>query len=84
MAEIRYEIVEKDKDAQEAILSTLVREPTHGVAYMFMMTGEPLSATDITEFLSVSDAWLSGRFNDAVSELCHRGLIREIECKDTE
>jgi hypothetical protein len=82
MATTRYEIVEKDRHAQDAILSTLVREPTHGVAYMFMMTGEPLSATDITAFLSLSDAWLTNRFNDAVGQLCERGLIRVVSDDD--
>ncbi len=84
MTTTRYKIVERDKETQDAILSTLVQQPTQGVAYMFMMTGEPLSVTDITSFLSLSDGWLTGKFNEAVSHLSDRGLIAEALEEETQ
>ena len=84
MTTTRYEVAEKDKKTQDEILSTLVQQPAQGVAYMLMMAGEPLSATDITEFLSLSDAWLADRFNEAVAQLSERGLIREAALEDVQ
>ena len=74
-----YEIVEKDKDAQYGILSNLVETPTKGVAYMFMMQGEAMSASDITDFLMLSSSHHIQQFNDAVIELEVNGLIRKAE-----
>jgi hypothetical protein len=74
-----YEIVEKNKDVQYGILSELVETPTKGVAYMFMMQGEIMSASDITDFLMLSSSHHIQQFNDAVVELEVNGLIREAE-----
>ncbi len=77
MSTTRYEIVEKDKEARDSILSTLVDNPTQGVAFLFLMAGEPMSAADMVDFLSLSDKWFTERFNMAVQELSAKGLITE-------
>jgi hypothetical protein len=82
MSTTRYEIVEKDKEARDSILSTLVENPTQGVAFLFLMAGEPMSAAEMVEFLSLSDSWFTQRFNNAVAELAGKGLIREAGDED--
>jgi len=77
VGKIRYEIVEKDTEARDKILSSLVDRPTQGVAFLSLMTGGPMSAADIVDFLSISDAWYAGLFDAAVKELAGRGIIRE-------
>ncbi len=82
MSTTRYEIVEKDKEARDSILSTLVENPTQGVAFLFLMAGEPMSAAEMVDFLSLSDSWFTQRFNSAVVELADKGLIREAGDED--
>ena len=78
MGKIRYEIVEKDTEARDRILSSLVDRPTQGVAFLSLMTGgRPMSAADIVDFLSISDSWYAGQFDAAVKELAGSGIIRE-------
>ena len=77
MSTTKYEIVEKDREARDSILSTLVETPTQGVAFLFLMAGEPMSAAEMVDFLSLSDSWFTQRFNSAVVELADKGLIRE-------
>ena len=77
MSTTKYEIVEKDREARDSILSTLVETPTQGVAFLFLMAGEPMSAAEMVDFLSLSDSWFTQRFNSAVAELADKGLIRE-------
>jgi len=77
MIEPEYEVVEKDRIAQERVLSGLVDTPLQGVVYLFLMSGGPMSATEITGFLMLSDTWFINKFNEAVSELSKKGLITE-------
>ncbi|MEE8373891.1 MAG: hypothetical protein V3R87_09240 [Dehalococcoidia bacterium] len=74
-----YEIVEKDEGAQYGILGGLARSPVQGVAYLFMMAGDPVSAADITDFLTLSDERHIRQFNEAVVELEVNGLIKKAE-----
>jgi hypothetical protein len=74
---VKYEIVEKDTEARDNILSSLVEKPTHGVAFLFLMAGGPMSASDIVDFLSISDDWYKEKFNVAIQELVDMGLIQE-------
>lgn len=74
-----YEIVEKEDGAQYGILGGLARSPVQGVAYLFMMAGDPVSAADITDFLTLSDERHIRQFNEAVVELEVNGLIMEAE-----
>ena len=78
MVKTKYVVVEKDEDTQDTILSTLVENPTQGIAYMCLRSGPPMSATDIIESLSLSDTWFTEKFNEAVSVLSEKGLIREV------
>ena len=79
MSERRYEVVEKDKDAQYRVLNGLVSSPAHGTIYMLLMSGEPLSTTDITSFLTLSDRLFTDQFQRAVVQLEADGLIRALE-----
>ena len=69
----KYEIVEKDKNAQYELLSALADNPAQQAVYLFMMAGEPLSSADIADFLRL---WLAGHFDKAFDELQLNGLIR--------
>jgi hypothetical protein len=75
----KYEVVEKDEDAQRRILSGLAECPEQGIAYMVMMAGEPMSVADIAQVLKLSDQWYIGRFDRGLVELEGNGLIREAE-----
>ena len=77
MVMVKFEVVEKDEEKQDTILSTLVEQPTQGIAYMFLRSGEPKSAADIVQSLALSDAWFTEKFNQAVAELSAKGLIKE-------
>ncbi len=79
MENVRYEIVEKDRSAQQRILAGLADSPAQGVAYMMMMSGEALSTSDITSFLSLTDEWFLRQFEEAVVELEVNGLIRSLD-----
>ena len=81
MSIAKYEIVEQDKRARERILSSLVDSPTDGIAFLFLMAGEPMSPSEITEFLCLSDAWYVSKFHDAFRVLAEKGLIREVEAE---
>lgn len=78
MEQTTYEVVEKDKDIQYRILAGLVEDPLEGVAYLLMMSGEPLSSSEITGFLMLSDTWMTEKFDRAVVDLEVKGLIREV------
>ena len=78
MVKTKYEVVEKDECAQDAIISTLVDNPTEGIAYMCLRNGTPMSATDIIQSLALSDSWFTEKFDQAVRALTHKGLIREV------
>lgn len=78
MEQTTYEVVEKNKDIQYRILAGLVEDPLEGVAYLLMMSGEPLSSSEITGFLMLSDTWMTERFDRAVVNLEVKGLIREV------
>lgn len=74
-----YEIVEENMGAQIKILSGLGEHPIQGIAYLLMMASGPMSASDITGFLSLSDAWFIGKFDTAVQELAQKGLIAALQ-----
>ena len=78
MVMAKFEVVEKDEEKQDTILSTLVEQPTQGIAYMCLRSGEPKSADDIIQSLSLSDTWFTEKFNQAVTELSAKGLIQEV------
>ena len=78
MEQTTYQVVEKDKDVQYRILASLVEDPLEGVAYLLMMSGEPLSSSEITGFLMLSDTWMTAKFDRAVVDLEAKGLIREV------
>ena len=78
MEQTTYEVVERDKDGQYRILASLVEDPLEGVAYLLMMSGEPLSSSEITGFLMLSDTWMTAKFDRAVVDLEAKGLIREV------
>jgi hypothetical protein len=79
MKHARYEVVEKDEDTRDSVLSTLVEQPTQGIAYMCLRSGGPMSATEIVDQLAISDKWFTEKFNRAVIEISDKGLIREIK-----
>ncbi|MEE8470141.1 MAG: hypothetical protein V3S51_02300 [Dehalococcoidia bacterium] len=76
---LRLRSFEKNRVARDAILSTLIRYPMQGVAYLCLMSTGPISATDLTESLGLSDARITQTFDKAVGELAHRGFIKEAE-----
>jgi hypothetical protein len=78
MVTTKYEVVEKDEDVQDAIISSLVDTPTQGIAYMCLRSGKPMSATEIIDTLALSDSWFTAKFNDAVRTLTDKGLIKEV------
>ncbi len=82
MGEQRYEVVEKDRLRCDEIIGSLVEQPTQGVAYMCLRSQGPMSAEGIIESLSLSDTWLTSRYNDAVRQLAHKGLIKEVAVDD--
>ena len=77
MDDARYEIVARDESTRDQILSTLVRHPTESIAYLCLMSREPMSASEMLASLGLSDGWFTDRFNVAVRDLASRGLIRE-------
>lgn len=79
MIKTKYEVVEKNEDEQDTILSSLVENPTEGIAYMCLRSGPAMSAGDIIQSLALSDSWFTGKFSEAVSVLCEKGLIKEID-----
>lgn len=79
MNEAKYEVVEKDEVTRDSVLSTLIEQPTQGIAYMCLRSGGPMSATEIVDHLAISDKWFTEKFNLAVIELSGKGLIREIK-----
>lgn len=78
MVKEKYEIIEKDQETQDTILSTLIENPTQGVAYICLRSSGPMSAADIIEYLALSDTWFTEKFDDAVGELAEKGLIRQV------
>jgi hypothetical protein len=81
LAETKYEIVEKDGEAQDEILSHMMpRHLIQGIAYFCLVeSGNAMSPNDMTEFLGVSDSWYTERFEEAVNRLVEKGLIRETD-----
>ncbi|MEE8470138.1 MAG: hypothetical protein V3S51_02280 [Dehalococcoidia bacterium] len=77
MNETRYEVVEKDEDTRDSLLSALIEHPTQGIAYMCLRSSGPMSATEIIDYLALSDTWFTEKFNEAVGVLSEKGLIRE-------
>jgi hypothetical protein len=79
MNKAKYGVVEKDRNVQDVIPASLVEHPIEGVAYLFLMNGGPISAADITTFLTVSDTWLTEQFDNAVVQLEVNGFAKKAE-----
>ena len=86
MAETKYEITERDHEVRDEILSHMMpRHLIQGIAYFCLVeSGNPMSPADMTEFLGVSDAWYTERFEDAVNRLVEKGLIKKVDPTDRE
>lgn len=81
MIEAKYQIVEKDAETRDDILSHIM--PKHliqGIAYFCLVeSGNPMSPADMTDFLGVSNLWYTERFEEAVNKLVEQGLIKEVK-----
>jgi hypothetical protein len=79
MAEIKYKIVAHDENMRDAILATLVRHPTESIAYLCLMSGQPMSTSEMISSLGLQDGWFTDKFNEAVKTLSDRGLIKRTD-----
>ena len=78
MQEVKYEIIEPDRQIRDQILSLIMgKYLVQGIAYFCLVeAGKPMSPYDITQFLRLSDQSYTQSINMAVGELVKQGLVK--------
>ncbi len=80
MIRTKYEVIEKNEDLRDDILSLVMTEHLmQGIAYFCMMeSGESVRPDEMTTFLGLSDVAFTERFYEAVVDLEAKGLVRKV------
>jgi len=81
LSEQRYEIIDQHTQTHDDVLSYMMgKHLVQGIAYFCLLENRrPMSTSEMSRFLRLSDSLYIDRFNEAVTTLVQSGFIREVK-----